>query len=315
MRLVNTRSRAGRELGSAATMTTSTPSSQRRPPVMADVARLAGVSLGTVSNVVNAPDRVRPATRQKVEEAIASLGFVPNTSARTLAAGRGTLVGFVAVDLGNSYFLDIARGVEREADLGQPVGAARQLRRRPRQADRLPRPLRAGPGGGHRARPLRRPDGRGASAAAPRAARRLRQLARRRRRELRRRRRRGARRTPRRAAPPRPGAPRAGLRRRAARPDRRAAPLRGRLGGRSRGRRAAPAGDDLRADRARRPRRRRRPPRAGAPRAAPTGRRRLRRPGLGHRPVAAARRCQTSLATCRSPATTTTTSPRARRCR
>jgi len=98
-------------------MTTSTPSSQRRPPVMADVARLAGVSLGTVSNVVNAPDRVRPATRQKVEEAIASLGFVPNTSARTLAAGRGTLVGFVAVDLGNSYFLDIARGVEREADL------------------------------------------------------------------------------------------------------------------------------------------------------------------------------------------------------
>ncbi|MBA8813683.1 LacI family DNA-binding transcriptional regulator [Frigoribacterium faeni] len=100
-------------------MTTSTPSSHRRPPVMADVARLAGVSLGTVSNVVNAPDRVKPATRRKVEDAIASLGFTPNTSARTLAAGRGTLVGFVAVDLGNSYFLDIARGVEREADLGQ----------------------------------------------------------------------------------------------------------------------------------------------------------------------------------------------------
>lgn len=84
---------------------------------MADVARLAGVSLGTVSNVVNAPTRVRPTTRRRVEEAIETLGFVPNTSARTLAAGRGTLVGYVAVDLGNSYFLDIARGVEREADL------------------------------------------------------------------------------------------------------------------------------------------------------------------------------------------------------
>jgi LacI family transcriptional regulator len=100
-------------------MSVSIPPSPHRPPVMADVARLAGVSLGTVSNVVNTPDRVRPATRLRVESAIASLGFVPNTSARTLAAGRGTLVGFVAVDLGNSYFLDIARGVEREADLGQ----------------------------------------------------------------------------------------------------------------------------------------------------------------------------------------------------
>lgn len=104
------------------TMSTSSPPSSRRPPVMADVARLAGVSLGTVSNVINSPSRVKPITRRRVEDAIDSLGFVPNSSARTLAAGRGTLVGFVAVDLGNSYFLDIARGVEREADLsGQAV--------------------------------------------------------------------------------------------------------------------------------------------------------------------------------------------------
>ncbi|GAB2986567.1 LacI family DNA-binding transcriptional regulator [Frigoribacterium salinisoli] len=99
-------------------MTDALHPARRRAPVMADVARLAGVSLGTVSNVLNTPSLVKAATRARVEDAIESLGFVPNGSARTLAAGRGTLVGFVAVDLGNSYFMDIARGVEEEADRG-----------------------------------------------------------------------------------------------------------------------------------------------------------------------------------------------------
>jgi DNA-binding LacI/PurR family transcriptional regulator len=52
---------------------------------MKDVAHHAGVSLGTVSNVLNQPDLVSPATRQRVLESIAELGFVRNES------GRGTL--------------------------------------------------------------------------------------------------------------------------------------------------------------------------------------------------------------------------------
>jgi LacI family transcriptional regulator len=53
-----------------------------------DVATQAGVSVGTVSNVLNRPELVAPATRARVEEAIAALGFVRNESARQLRAGR-----------------------------------------------------------------------------------------------------------------------------------------------------------------------------------------------------------------------------------
>src|SRR5215210_8897402 len=87
---------------------------RRSSPSMVDVARAAGVSLGTVSNVVNNPEKVTPATRQKVEAAIAELGFVRNGVARSLRAGRSTTIGFVLVDLGNSFFLDLVRGAEEE---------------------------------------------------------------------------------------------------------------------------------------------------------------------------------------------------------
>jgi LacI family transcriptional regulator len=81
---------------------------------MVDVARMAGVSLGTVSNVVNGLSKVAPDTRQKVEAAIAELGFVRNGVARSLRAGRSTTIGFVVVDIGNSFFLDLIRGAEAE---------------------------------------------------------------------------------------------------------------------------------------------------------------------------------------------------------
>jgi LacI family transcriptional regulator len=85
-----------------------------------DVAARAGVSLGTVSNVLNRPARVSAATRERVEEAMAELGFVRNESARALRAGQSRVLGYVMLDAGNPFFTDVAQGIElaaEEADL------------------------------------------------------------------------------------------------------------------------------------------------------------------------------------------------------
>jgi len=89
------------------------PPAPKSQPSMADVAAHAGVALGTVSNTLNNPDKVRESTRRRVLAAIAELGFVRNDAARSLAAGVSTSVGLVLADLGNSFFVDIARGVEQ----------------------------------------------------------------------------------------------------------------------------------------------------------------------------------------------------------
>lgn len=94
-------------------MTTDPLAIARPQPSMADVAAHAGVAIGTVSNTLNNPDKVREATRRRVLASIAELGFVRNDAARSLAVGSSTSVGLVLADLGNSFFVDIARGVER----------------------------------------------------------------------------------------------------------------------------------------------------------------------------------------------------------
>lgn len=80
------------------------------------VAARAGVSLGTVSNVLNRPDNVAPATRQRVLDAIEELGFVRNEAARALRAGSSRSLGLVVLDVGNPFFTDVAAGVEAVAD-------------------------------------------------------------------------------------------------------------------------------------------------------------------------------------------------------
>ncbi|MEU5217019.1 LacI family DNA-binding transcriptional regulator [Streptomyces sp. NPDC020807] len=80
-----------------------------------DVAREAGVSVGTVSNVINQPDRVSPATLQHVREVITRLGYVRSESARQLRAGRSRIMALLVLDMGNPFFVDIARGAERTA--------------------------------------------------------------------------------------------------------------------------------------------------------------------------------------------------------
>lgn len=81
-----------------------------------DVAVLAGVSLGTVSNVLNRPERVSGATRSRVEKAMAELGFVRNESARQLRAGRSRTIGYVMLDATNPFFTDVAQGMESVAE-------------------------------------------------------------------------------------------------------------------------------------------------------------------------------------------------------
>lgn len=80
-----------------------------------EVAASAGVSIGTVSNVLNAPDKVSPATVARVHTAIERLGFVRNDAARQLRAGRSRCVGLVVLDIGNPFFSDIARAAEQRA--------------------------------------------------------------------------------------------------------------------------------------------------------------------------------------------------------
>jgi LacI family transcriptional regulator len=80
-----------------------------------DVAARAGVSLGTVSNVLNRPERVAPSTRERVMAAIEELGFVRNEAARQLRAGRSRTVGLVVLDVRNPFFTDLAAGAEATA--------------------------------------------------------------------------------------------------------------------------------------------------------------------------------------------------------
>jgi LacI family transcriptional regulator len=79
---------------------------------MKDVAALAGVSLGTVSNVLNSPDLVAEPTRRKVELAIAKLGWIPNEPARQLRAGRSRSIGVIVMDIANPFFTDLVIGAE-----------------------------------------------------------------------------------------------------------------------------------------------------------------------------------------------------------
>jgi len=81
-----------------------------------EVAERAGVSLGTVSNVLNRPEIVAEKTRQRVLNAIAEIGFVRNGSARQLRAGYSQHLGLVVLDVTNPFFTEVARGVEDAAN-------------------------------------------------------------------------------------------------------------------------------------------------------------------------------------------------------
>ncbi|MFE0358067.1 LacI family DNA-binding transcriptional regulator [Streptomyces nigra] len=87
-----------------------------------EVARQAGVSVGTVSNVLNRPERVSEQVRARVQAAIDSLGYVRSESARQLRAGRSRMFGLLVMNTENPFFAALARGAQEvAADAGLGV--------------------------------------------------------------------------------------------------------------------------------------------------------------------------------------------------
>lgn len=85
------------------------------PVRIRDVAERAGVSVGTVSNVLNRPEEVSSDSVERVTRAIEELGYIRNDAARKLRAGVSTTVGFVVLDGQNPFYNDVVRGAEDEA--------------------------------------------------------------------------------------------------------------------------------------------------------------------------------------------------------
>ncbi|HPT96171.1 MAG TPA: LacI family DNA-binding transcriptional regulator [Microbacteriaceae bacterium] len=85
----------------------------RGPVGIRDVAALAEVSTGTVSNTINHPERVHPRTRSAVEHAIRKLGFVPNQQARVLTGASSNVIGLVVLDVESPFYMEAAHAIER----------------------------------------------------------------------------------------------------------------------------------------------------------------------------------------------------------
>ena len=93
------------------------PRSGTRGPTVADVARHAGVSPMTVSRVINREPNVLPATRATVEQAIGTLGYVPNSAARSLAAGQQCRIALLYANPSAAYLSEVLMGSLAQASL------------------------------------------------------------------------------------------------------------------------------------------------------------------------------------------------------
>jgi len=87
-----------------------------RPVGIREVAERAGVSIGTVSNVLNKPDIVARATRERVQAIIEDMGFVRNDLARQLKMGRGKTLGMIVLSVANPFFAELAHACESAAE-------------------------------------------------------------------------------------------------------------------------------------------------------------------------------------------------------
>lgn len=108
-----------------------------------DIAKHVGVSAGTVSRALSRPEKVLPATRKRIEQAAAALGYVPNTVARTLKTQRSSKILVTVPDIANPFFAQILQGAEeaaQAADYAVLLGDTQHQRdREERYAQMLPR--------------------------------------------------------------------------------------------------------------------------------------------------------------------------------
>jgi LacI family repressor for deo operon, udp, cdd, tsx, nupC, and nupG len=88
---------------------------RRTPATIEDVARLAEVSIATVSRAIHMPEKVAASTLQKVDRAIALTGYTVNAMARSLRLGRSNMILAIAPDIGDPNFAPILIGLETEA--------------------------------------------------------------------------------------------------------------------------------------------------------------------------------------------------------
>ncbi len=86
-----------------------------RPPSISDVARAAGVSVTTVSRVLNTPDAVSERRRTAVHRAMAQLNYRPSSAARSLVTGRSSTIAIVVTDTSKYGYVSVIRGVEESA--------------------------------------------------------------------------------------------------------------------------------------------------------------------------------------------------------
>lgn len=97
-------------------------------PTIIDVAAAAGVSTATVSRVLSQPERVLPATRNRVLETVEELGYRPNVAARSLRTLRAAKILVTVPDISNPFFASVIRGAEeaaRDAGYGVVLGDTR----------------------------------------------------------------------------------------------------------------------------------------------------------------------------------------------
>jgi DNA-binding LacI/PurR family transcriptional regulator len=92
-------------------------SPKKQRPTISDVAQKAGVSIATVSRVINGTTTVAGETAQRVQEAIRELAFVPRAAARVLASRRTETLGLLLPEIGGAFFSPLLRGIEAEAQM------------------------------------------------------------------------------------------------------------------------------------------------------------------------------------------------------
>ena len=113
-----------------------------------DVARISGVSVSTVSRVLNNFSRVDPKTREKVKNAMSELNYFPDENARRLKSSVSNVLGVVVPDIANPFFANIVRGIEKAAkgvtvvlcgtnsDVHMETGGIMLMRQKPRGSAR-----------------------------------------------------------------------------------------------------------------------------------------------------------------------------------